>query len=238
MIKKLALIVALTTCAFATETVAAQRKAEHVKLDTYMYTIKDNALFTSPEKAIRAIPGAKAAATGKSSNAEDIGFQAWVIPSGKNGRNNLVKALSSFKIDEAISVSDRLKTGKTTPFSVSEDIEYVKSITAESHAGGTRYTAHKAIVSTGYRFETTPSIHKDGVHLKFRHSSTKLTGPDNGFKNHKVEGGVLQLRHTNTQDYEIADMRLPDCDEALVFLRKGSEKNEFVVTVMTGYAVK
>lgn len=158
MIKKFALVVtALIVCVSATETVAAQRKAEHVKLDTYVYTIKDNTLFTSPEKAIRAIPGAKAVATDLPINAEEVGYHAWTIPSGKKGGNDLVKALRSFKIDEAVSFSNRLKTGKMTPVSASQDIEYVKSISAQRHAGEVQYTPRKGVVSTGYRIETTPS---------------------------------------------------------------------------------
>jgi hypothetical protein len=240
MLKKSMLVALLAAAAigFALPADAASRTAKVVHVETSVYALKDNNLFKTVAGTIGNIPGATMVFEGQSEDGPAAAIQAWTVDTGSaNGK--LLKALSAFDTSSVTSTSAASPVGRMIPLEIGTERDYVRAISFRSDKNGVkRPVVETGTVPTGYKLHTTASIRKDGIHLALEQRVSKLTGPDDGFRNYKTQGGVIQLKQVSERAIKFKDIHMPGNDKSLVLLVEDDTKNEFLVTVVDAKEIR
>jgi hypothetical protein len=236
MLKNIALLALAVAAVVLTTTpsIAASRHGQLINVGIHVFSVEDNSILQDLNTAIARLPGAVLVSDGKSVKGAVTPIRAWIIDTKALEENSVAGALSAFHPSELTSIANAIPTGRMTPVEVGTDRAYVRAISFEAGENGrSKRSVETASVNTGYKLHLTPRVRKDGIHLAVEQRVSALTGPDDGFRNFKVDGGVVQLKQTAQRAISYDDIHMPGPDKAIVILQPGLvAKNEYLVTVL------
>lgn len=214
--------------------IAASRHGQSINVEAHVFSVEDNSILRDLNTAIVRLPGAVLVSDGKSAKGPETPIRAWIVDTKALKGNSVAGALNAFHPSEVTNIANVIPAGRMTPVEVGTDRAYVRSISFEAGENGrNKRSVETASVKTGYKLHLTPRIRKDGIHLAVDQSVSALTGPDDGFRNFEVDGGVIQLKQTAQRAIRYNDIRMPGPDKAIVILQPGLvAKNEYLVTVL------
>lgn len=208
--------------------------ADVVNVSAVHLEIKDDNLFKNVVPALKRIPDAKVilSAKGKPDSLYGLAFRR-----GVNARAEVEKALSDFKVSFVSNQSGVTTSGTPLPFRVGTSQDYVKQITFTPDANNVvQKKTEMDSVDTGISIALSPKKNKSGIDLSYDIKMSELTGPDDGFRIHKVGSDSIQLKEV-TERHVTGSAEIEDGGEFAIIM-PGMRKNEYLISILGASSAK